>query len=228
MPGRKKVLIALRAETLSWKMKHTTNTRLPARLCDPEHWQEQPSFLKLSEPQRAKAALRNRPAAQSAPSRGRHRLALLVCAAALFLGSYYLVSRFVAPTLVVHGSGMAPAFRDGERIIFNRWSYFRRTPERGDVVVLKRHGRGDCEIKRVIALPCDSVYVRGGQMLVNGTLVQESYLSPERQTFSPDMEGRLLVVGKNQYFVLADDRANNEANRSRFVRRSEIIGSIER
>ena len=27
---------------------------------------------------------------------------------------------------------------------------------------------------------------------------------------------------------LADDRANNEANRSRFVRRSEIIGSIER
>ena len=42
------------------------------------------------------------------------------------------------------------------------------------------------------------------------------------------MEGRLLVVGKNQYFVLADDRANNEANRSRFVRRSEIIGSIER
>ena len=65
-------------------------------------------------------------------------------------------------------------------------------------------------------------------MVVNGTLVQESYLSPERQTFSPDMEGRLLVVGKNQYFVLADDRANNEANRSRFVRRSEIIGSIER
>src|SRR3954452_1516920 len=76
------------------------------------------------------------------------QLLLLVLLTGLCLGGYYLVSRFVATSVIVQGRSMLPTLQDGERFILNRLSYFRHRPERGDLVVVKDPGHTDYAVKR--------------------------------------------------------------------------------
>jgi len=154
---------------------------------------------------------------------------LMLLVALLSMGGYYLVSRFVATTVVVQGRSMAPTLQDGDHFILNRWSYLCRAPQRGDLVVVKDPGHADFAVKRIVGLPCESLHFKGGKVMVNGKHLLEPYLPPRTQTFCPDTWEKFLVVGKDHYFVLGDNRANSED--SRFygaVHRSQIIGSISK
>jgi len=63
---------------------------------------------------------------------------------------------------------MAPTLREGDRFVVNKlWQ--RRLPDRGDVVVfLCPHDRGLRYVKRVIAIPGDTVSIQGNEVYVNG------------------------------------------------------------
>ena len=157
------------------------------------------------------------------------QLILVLFMALLSVLGYYLVTRFVATTVVVQGRSMTPTLQDGERLILNRCSYLCHPPKRGDVVVVKDPGHQDYAVKRVIAVPSDWLYFKRGAILINGKYLVEPYLSEGTQTFLPDSFEKMLIVGKDQYFVLGDNRNNSED--SRFygaVHRSQIIGSIAR
>jgi signal peptidase I len=55
---------------------------------------------------------------------------------------------------IVEGHSMEPAYRDGDRVLVNRYAYLRRAPAEGDVVVLRdpqRHGRH--LLKRIASPP---------------------------------------------------------------------------
>jgi len=147
----------------------------------------------------------------------------------LSICGYYLVSRFVATTVVVQGRSMYPTLDDGDRFILNRLSYFNHAPKRGDLVVIKDPGHNDYAVKRIVAMPCESLYFMKGSFLVNGKHLLEPYLPAGTQTFLPDVQEKLLVVGKNHYFVLGDNRGNSEDSRYYgAVDRSRIIGSISK
>ena len=63
----------------------------------------------------------------------------------------------------------------------------------------------------------------------NGKPLLEPYLDARTQTYLPDTWEKLVVVGKDHYFVLGDNRANSEDSRYYgAVHRKQILGSISR
>ena len=82
----------------------------------------------------------------------------------------FLVRTFVLAHFVVDGTSMATTLHDGDRVFVNKLSYRLHDPNRGDVVVLHQiSGASERDlIKRVIALPGETIEIRSCQVLIDG------------------------------------------------------------
>ncbi len=124
---------------------------------------------------------------------------------------FFLIT-FVAQAFRVQGTSMEPLLSDGERIVVNKFVYRFRPIERGDVVVFWYPRDPSVSfIKRVVALPGDSVEIRSGRLLVNGVAVRESYLP---DAFRDSDSFPATQIGKGFYFVLGDHRRSSNDSRS--------------
>jgi len=153
----------------------------------------------------------------------------------------FVAVRAVAQNFVVEGASMLPTFHHGELVIVNRlayrsfdvswlpgidesnWRPFGR-PEVGDVVVFKFPRNPDRDfIKRVIALPGQTVEIRNGGVLVDGVALVESYvLDTPTYIYGPE------VVPEGQVFVLGDNRNNSYDSHSwGMLERKLIIGRAD-
>jgi len=217
-------------------LKDLQNNCLPTQSSQPQRrgeGQNPPLALRqLQSASGARGAGRKPRGARALPALSQdltQQLLLLVALALLSVLGYFFVTRFIATSVIVQGRSMAPTLQDGERLILYRWSYLCHPPKRGDVVVVKDPGHTDYAVKRVIATPCDWVYFRRGAVLVNGKYLVEPYLAANTQTFLPDSYEKLLLMGKDRYFLLGDNRAASEDSRYYgAVHRSQIISSISR
>ena len=74
----------------------------------------------------------------------------------------------------VHGQSMLPNIEPGEFILVSKIAYRIQPPKRGEIIVLKptNHSGPDL-IKRIIALPGDTVEIRDNEVYVNDTLLAE-------------------------------------------------------
>lgn len=118
----------------------------------------------------------------------------------------------------VQGDSMLPNFISGEYIITDKITYrFVRSPERGDVIVFKapNNPRRDY-IKRVIALPGESVSVNNNQITVNNKPLFEGYLSSNENITGGAYlrQGASLIVPKGKFFVLGDNRDQSQDSRT--------------
>src|SRR5688500_375344 len=93
----------------------------------------------------------------------------------------FLVRTFVLAHFVVDGTSMATTLHDGDRVFVNKLSYRLHDPNRGDVVVLHELTNTSSRdlIKRVIALPGETIEVRNCDVLIDGQRLDEPYLDPE-------------------------------------------------
>ncbi len=124
---------------------------------------------------------------------------------------FFLIT-FVAQAFRVQGTSMEPLLADGERIVVNKFVYRFRPIERGDVVVFWFPRDPSISfIKRVVALPGDSVEMRSGRLLVNGVLAAERYLP---DSFRDADNFPATEIGKGFYFVLGDHRRSSNDSRS--------------
>jgi signal peptidase I len=157
------------------------------------------------------------------------QLLMVLLFAILSTISYLVVSRFIVTAVIVQGKSMAPTLADGDECLLNRLAYLRHPPSRGDLVVLKDPGHKDCAVKRIIALPCEAVHLKQGAIYVNGKRLFEPYLSAGTRTLSSDAQDHFFVVGKDEYFVMGDNRANSEDSRCYGpVHRDWIVGALAR
>ncbi len=130
---------------------------------------------------------------------------------------------FVIQPVKVEGTSMQPRLVDQERIFVNRFIYHFTDIHRGDVVVFwYPRDRSKSFIKRVVAIPGDTIEIRYGSVYVNGVKVQEPYLKPDYR----DHESfRREVVPYDKYFVLGDHRnSSNDSRNWGFVPRELIYG----
>lgn len=156
---------------------------------------------------------------------------------------------------------MKPTIQEGDRVVVNKLAYDLKVPfttieiakwadpKRGDIVVLFSPADGVRLVKRVVAVPGDTIEMREERLFVNGqpaafrqigeeldpeqgqTVIAQESLSgithrvmltpsiPARRTFGPQ------VVPAGYYFVMGDNRDNS--NDSRFIgliARKRIVG----
>ena len=132
---------------------------------------------------------------------------MIVIAVALLVA--FLVRTFVLAHFVVDGTSMATTLADDDRVFVNKLSYRLHDPNRGDVVVLHQlNGASERDlIKRVIALPGETIEIRSCQVLIDGRLLEEPYLDPE--VVQPGNCGRDLApvtIPEDHVFVMGDNR----------------------
>jgi signal peptidase I len=165
----------------------------------------------------------------------------------------------------VPSGSMKPTLLEGDRIFVNRMAYdvrvpfvgwplvHRRDPERGDIVVLWSPVDGRRLVKRAVAVPGDTVEVRGGRLYLNGVVAHYEPLvgEPLRRIDPASLDGGDLalervgdkahavmasggpggrdfsatVVPPGQYFLVGDHRDNSYDSRAwGFAPRDNIIG----
>jgi len=101
-------------------------------------------------------------------------------------------------------------------VLVNKLSYRMHDVHRGDVVVFERPpgiaGESNIHdfIKRVIALPGDTVESRNDEIYVNGHRLREPYLPSGTKTIPPVEK---QVVPKGRYWVMGDNRTNSSDSR---------------
>jgi len=128
------------------------------------------------------------------------------------LASYYIPSGSMEPTLDIR-----------DRLLADRFSYtFKlREPRRGDIMIFKFPGdpRQDF-IKRIIGLPGERVKIENGTVYINGQPLNEPYImEPPRYSMEE------VVVGKDEYFVLGDNRNRSaDSHVWGFVPKKNLVG----
>jgi len=107
----------------------------------------------------------------------------------------------VSARVRVDGFSMVPTLQDGEYVLVNRLAFRNKLPERGDIIVFVSPQVSDLDlIKRVIGLPGDTIRISGGEVQVNGQVLNEPYIAA-----APIYNGEWNVPEGN-LFVLGDNR----------------------
>ncbi len=123
----------------------------------------------------------------------------------------FLIITFLYQPVRVEGTSMMPELRDQERLFINKYAYRFEPVRRDDVVVfLYPRDHQKSYIKRVIAIPGDTLHIDDGEVYVNGKAVPESYVPSEYQderSYAP------ITLAANQYFVMGDHRSISSDSR---------------
>lgn len=147
----------------------------------------------------------------------RQTLITILLAIIIFIG---LQATFQSSVVV--GSSMEPNFVPGQRLVVNKLTYQFHEPERGDVIIFHPPTNGQVDyIKRIIALPGDTLEIKNGTVYVNGKpLDEKAYIVDP-----PDYTVRQREIPRDFYFVLGDSRNNsNDSHTGWLLPRQNIIG----
>ncbi len=152
----------------------------------------------------------------------RHALWRELAEIVLLVATIYTLVNLSTVRAIVEGPSMQPNFYTGQLVIVNRFVYYFNAPARGDVVVL--HDPQDPSqdfIKRIVALPGETVQMKDGRVYVNGTRLEESYID-DFCRLCPD---RVWQLDADHYFILGDNR-NHSLDSHRFgpIDRRLIVG----
>jgi signal peptidase I len=123
----------------------------------------------------------------------------------------FLCVLFLYQPVRVEGTSMLPMLEDQDRLFINKFAYRFEDIHRGDVVVFLYPGdHTKSYIKRVIALPGDTLRIDHGTVSVNGTALKETYV-PFR--YEDDRSQPEMTIPKGEYFVMGDHRSISSDSR---------------
>jgi signal peptidase I len=141
----------------------------------------------------------------------RHEIRVWTRDLLIAIGLALVIIVFLYQPVKVEGTSMAPLLSDQERIFINKFVYRFESIHRGDVVVFWYPlDRSKSFIKRVIALPGETVTIRQGVVTVNGVVVPEPYVPPQYEDVSDYGPTR---VPADTYFVMGDHRISSNDSR---------------
>ena len=116
---------------------------------------------------------------------------------------YFAIDSVVA-RVQVENISMLPTLHAGEFLLVNRLAYKQGEYERGDIVIFHNpNNPSEDYIKRLIGIPGDVIDIQNGLVTVNGTVLNEPYLS------EPTNYDGLWEVPEGFLFVLGDNRNNS-------------------
>ena len=156
-----------------------------------------------------------------------HEILSLLLYIVVVFGICFLIITFVGQRSKVSGSSMEPTLSDGDNLIVDKISYRIHDPQRFDIIIFPyQYQENTYYIKRIIGLPGETVYINdAGEIYINGKLLEEDYGLDTIQ--NPGLASEPITLGKDEYFVMGDNR--NNSTDSRFasvgeIKRQNIIG----
>lgn len=147
-------------------------------------------------------------------------LLVVLCAA-------YLIITYVGQRTQVSGSSMETTLSDGDNLLVDKITYRFSEPKRFDIIVFPfQYDTDTYYIKRIIGMPGETVQIDyDGNIYINGSLLEESYGREVIQ--NPGRAAEPITLGKDEYFVMGDNRNNSSDSRDPSVgniHRKDIIG----
>ena len=144
------------------------------------------------------------------------------------IGALYIFSTtFVSQRVDVNGNSMNPTLFNNDSLWLNKLTYHFQNPKRFDIVVIDTDlNGGEYIIKRIIGLPGDTIQIKNQKVYINEKRLQTDIYGKE-PIEDAGAAANLMVLGKNEYFVLGDNR--NDSDDSRFpevgvIKKNRIIG----
>ena len=140
----------------------------------------------------------------------------------------YVLFNFILWPIQVDGISMEPTYHDHRVNCVNHLAYLFHDPRRGDVVSIcfsKPSGfakPSEMLMKRIIALPGESVSFHEGHAYINGKLLDEPYVrKPCNWEHAP------ILCGPDQYYVVGDNRSMPfELHTQGRPERDHIVGKV--
>jgi signal peptidase I len=171
-------------------------------------------------------------------------------------GGLYFIPSSVFEAFAIPTASEAPTLLRGDRILVNKTTYQRRFVRRGDEVVFRLPSEPGMKwAKRVIALPGDTIEVKGNEVFVNGQpLPHEPTPRASLGTAAQEVQGELFEetnagrryqilltpdteplpdypqakVPDGMCFVLGDNRNNSRDSRTMgFVALGDLLGDVQ-
>ena len=136
---------------------------------------------------------------------------LVICMVAVFL-----LTNYVVRPVQVKGNSMYPTLEDGSLGVSNTLGYHTSEIKRFDIVIIYVPEKNEYLVKRVIALPGETVSYSNGQLYINGEAVEETFLSQEYvesygSGWMPDINE--VTMGDDEYYCLGDNRPHSTDSR---------------
>lgn len=138
-----------------------------------------------------------------------------------------VVRTFLVQAFYIPSESMVPALVKGDRVLVNKLDNDVGDIDRGDIIVFDRPGgtgpNGISElIKRVVALPGETVEGRDGQVYVNGAALDEGYLDEDATTSTFGQE----TVPEGHVWVMGDNRgASDDSRRFKTIPEEDVVGT---
>ncbi len=133
----------------------------------------------------------------------------------VFLGAllaYFFVYTLGLKTTVI-GTSMEPSLYNGQVIFLNRIVYNIIPPKRGDIVAFLPNGNSNAHqsVKRVVAVPGDSLEIRDGILFLNGEPKNEMF---DDMISDPGIASEPIKLKEKEYFLMGDNCNSSEDSRS--------------
>ena len=138
-----------------------------------------------------------------------------------------LIRAFVLQAFYIPSESMEPTLHKNDRIMVNKLSYHLHDVRRGDLVVFRRPpNMASSEIndliKRVVALPNETIELRGSDIYIDDQKLTEPYLADGTPTVNlgwvtgcanPSSERNKCLIPPGHVFVMGDNRTHSSDGR---------------
>ncbi|WP_160164563.1 signal peptidase I [Pedosphaera parvula] len=143
------------------------------------------------------------------------QMALCAVGIPLAFGCYLIINQHFFGSIQIVGHSMSPTLRENGQYLVKRWKLRDYTPKAQDIVVIKDPADQGLSVERIVAVEGQSVHFKDGKVFVDGKELQERYLSPGTLTYTYSQKHeQLILCGRNQFFVLGDNRLASIDSRS--------------
>ena len=129
----------------------------------------------------------------------------------------YVIITYVGQRTSVSGSSMETTLSDGDQLLVDKLSYRFQDPKRFDIIVFPyQYEENTYYIKRIIGLPGETVQVVDGYVYINGSRLESDIYGNELMD-DPMAASQPITLGKDEYFVLGDNRNHSQDSRDQSV-----------
>ncbi len=115
-----------------------------------------------------------------------------------------VMSKYIVERVRVRNHSMEHTLENGDSVLIDKISYRFRDPKRFDIIVFKPKGSKEELIKRVIALPSETIQITDGRIYIDGEEIEDiDGLDPPGYA---GIAASPVTLSVGEYFVIGDNR----------------------